>query len=338
MYTNIPDYGGKFLDLIDKSIKTSTDVLIASGYVSFDIINRYKDDLFRIASKGGRARLLIGMAFYEGLSINKLTLLNQLSTDLSAINMCNGVFVTFSGRFHGKIYKFSKDDQSEIYLGSSNFSRSGLSENIEATALIEESETKNKINQFLDFLFSEENAVRINKAEITVPGTANYKQRLSLETLDDLERYNPDDINKTVYPYFDFPLSRIVEKEKSNLNVYFGKGRWSRSTGRVQPRPWYEVELIANSLINRNPLYPQGDFLGFTDDGFIIQMRTSGDYFKNIRSKGNLCILGQWIKGKLQRKDALIPLTPVTQDTLDIYGKDTIRFYKIGEKKYFMDF
>ena len=338
MFTNIPNYGGKLLDLIDKTIKSSTDVVIASGYVSFDILNRYKDDFLRIAGKGGRAKLLLGMAFYEGLSINKLTLLNQLSKDLSAINVCNGVFVTFNRRFHGKIYKFSKDKKSEIFLGSSNFSRSGLSENIEATAQIEDPETKNKINHFLDFLFSKENAVPIDKAEIAVPGTASYRQRLSLETLDDLKRYNPDSINKTAYPFFDFPLSRIAEKEKSNLNVYFGKGRWNRSTGRVSPRPWYEVELIADSTINRNPLYPQGDFLGFTDDGFIIQMKSSGDYYKNIRSKGNLCILGQWIKGKLQKKEALIPLTPVTQDVLDLYGKDTIRFYKIGEKNYFMEF
>ena len=67
-------------------------------------------------------------------------------------------------------------------------------------------------------------------------------------------------------------------------------------------------------------------------------MRTSGDYFKNIRSKHKLEILGQWIKGKLQNANALVPLTPVTQDTLDQYGHNTIKFYKMAEGKYYIEF
>jgi hypothetical protein len=69
-----------------------------------------------------------------------------------------------------------------------------------------------------------------------------------------------------------------------------------------------------------------------------MPMRTSGDYFKNIRSHGNLSILGQWIKGKLQKTNALVPLTPVTQDTLDLYGHDNINFYKISDDKFYMEF
>ena len=49
-------------------------------------------------------------------------------------------------------------------------------------------------------------------------------------------------------------------------------------------------------------------------------------------------ILGQWIKGKLQKANALVPLTPVTQDTLDQYGNDTIKFYKMDDGKYYMEF
>lgn len=338
MYTNVDPHGGKFLDVVDREMKQATDVAIASGYTSFDILNRYKDDFYRIANDGGSSKLLLGMAFYEGLSSNKLNLLHSMDGDLRSINDKSGVFVTYSGKYHGKIYKFAKKSQANIYMGSSNFSRSGLSENIEATTLIKDSETIGKANNFLEFLLSEDNAVSILKADIAVPGTTKYLERLSLKTLDDLEQYNPESIDKSLYPSFEYPLSRIAEKEKSNLNVYFGKGRWSRASGEVRPRPWYEVELIANKDINQDPLYPKGDFLAYTDDGYIIPMKTSGDYFKNIRSRGNLRILGQWIKGKLQKNGALIPLTPVTQDTLDTYGNDTIRFYKIDENRYFMEF
>ncbi len=106
-------------------------------------------------------------------------------------------------------------------------------------------------------------------------------------------------------PNFELDLSRIADKEKSNLNVYFGKGRWSRSMDRIKPRSWYEVELIADQNIRESPLYPKGNFYLFTDDNLVIPMRTQGDYFQNIRSKNSLQIFGKWIKGKLERAGCL---------------------------------
>lgn len=338
MFTNIASHGGKFLDVVDQKISTATDILIATGYTSYDILTRYRNQFIRISNNGGCAKLLLGMAFYEGLAANKLAFLQNLSAELESINESCGVFVTYSGKFHGKVYKFINNGQEEIYLGSSNFSRSGLSENIETTALITNESTIDRVNQFLDFLLSPDNAVSISNADITVPGTTRYIEHISLETLDDLARYDQSTIHTTQIPYFQFPLSRIVANEKSSLNVYFGKGRLNRQTGFIRPRPWYEVELIANSEIYRNPIYPHGDFSAYTDDGYIIPMKTSGDNFKNIRSRGNLRILGQWIKGKLQRSNALIPLTPVTEDTLDIYGNDVIKFYQIDDSRYYMEF
>jgi hypothetical protein len=133
-------------------------------------------------------------------------------------------------------------------------------------------------------------------------------------------------------------LNRVAEKEKSNLNVYFGKGRLNAKTGIVKPRPWYEIELIANVQLSSNPLYPKGDFDAYTDDGYIIPMRTQGDYHKNIRSKVSLQIFGMWLKGKLQKSGALLPLSPVTNDTLIDYGNDTLTFSKIAEGKYYISF
>lgn len=246
--------------------------------------------------------------------------------------------MAYNRRFHGKVYKFDDGMEERFYVGSSNFSRSGLAENLECTALVKDAENKEELRQYLEFLFHAENAVSISKAEITVPGSEEYKKRISLSVLDDLERYDPTTIDRSRYESFELDLHRIADKEKSNLNAYFGKGRWSRATGKIVPRPWYEVELIANKGISSNPLYPRGPFDAYTDDGYILPMATNGDYFKNIRSRGNLQLLGQWIKGKLQKANVLIPLTPVTHDTLDLYGKDCLRFYKMVDTKYYLEF
>lgn len=321
-----------------REFKVATGASIASGYVSDDVLAEFQNSFYRIANDGGLSRLLVGMAFYEGLSPKKLALLEGIHKQLSHVRNGSGVYVIYTRKFHGKVYLFNNKNSSRFYIGSSNFSRSGISGNLECTALIQDSETKDELNSYLEYLFGEENAVPIIEAEITVLGSKEYQQKIALRTLSDLDKYDPKTINKETLASFEYSLSRIADKEKSNLNVYFGKGRWSRATGKVLPRPWYEVELIAQKSVNSNPIYPKGDFLAYTDDGYIIPMRTSGDYFKNIRSKKNLQILGQWIKGKLQKSSILIPLTPITPDTLDQYGHDAIKFYKMSEGKYYLEF
>ena len=339
IFSNDEKHGGSMLDVVQKELKSSNDVCIASGYVSNDIIGQFENDFYRISKNGGAVKLLVGMAFYEGLAGQNLMHLKNIETNLRKIRGDSGIFVCFTRRFHGKIYSFKhSNDDSNVFVGSSNFSRSGLSENLECTAKIQDPESIKGVQRYLDYLFSSENAKSILKADITVLGSKQYIERISLKTLGDLKKYDTASIDKSGLPSFSYPLGRIVASEKSSLNVYFGKGRENKKTKIVRPRDWYEVELIATSDINRNPIYPKGDFLAYTDDGYVIPMKTSGDYFKNIRSKNNLKILGQWIKGKMQKKGALIPLTPVTQETLDKYGNDSIRFYKIQDGKYYMEF
>ena len=156
--------------------------------------------------------------------------------------------------------------------------------------------------------------------------------------LNNLSRYNPASIQKQNLSKFIFPLSRVVDKQQSSLNVYFGKGRLNRKTGIVKPRPWYEIELIADRDLISQPEYPKGDFLAYTDDGYIIPMRTQGTNYKNIRSKNSLQIFGIWLKGKLEKAGYLKKYEPVTNETLAEYGTDELVFYKIDEGKYYMEF
>lgn len=338
MYTNTVEFGGNLKDVLHNEFKSSKAVTIATGYISTDIISDFGNEFIRIAKAGGASKLLLGMAFYEGLKKSQLSILNSLNRDLTSINSNSGVFVSYSRRYHGKVYWFEKESVENIFVGSSNFSNSGIAGNVECTVSVKDTDTQNKIKDFLNYLLLAENAVIIEKADIVVPGTRNYKKVVSNDLMRDLKRYNPKTIDISKLPKFEYPLERVAEKEKSSLNVYFGKGRWSRKTGIVKPRPWYEIELIANKEINTHPLYPKGDFDAYTDDGYIIPMRTQGDYNKNIRSRNKLEIFGMWLKGKLQQSGALMPLTPVTNDTLLEYGNNKIEFYKIEDGKYFMKF
>ena len=338
MYTNIHKYGGEFRNVLNKEFATSKNVTIASGYASLDLIHAFEKSFIKIAEKGGTSRLLLGMAFYEGLSQKKLDAVTKLNTVLKNCNPKCGVYVTNGRRYHGKVYQFDKNELSHIYVGSSNFSASGTKGNIECTVPIKNDDQKVALVGFLNDLYSPSFSVSIDQAEITVPGKKKVIKGKVERIWEGLRRYDPTSIQIENLPKFIFPLDRVAEKEKSNLNVYFGKGRWSRSTGKIKPRPWYEIELIASNDLNSQQFYPKGDFLAYTDDGYIIPMRTQGDYYKNIRSKDSLQIFGIWLKGKLEKSGVLKKYEPVNLETLEEYGNDKLSFYKIEEGKYYMSF
>lgn len=338
LYTNLDEHGGEFVKITDNEISNSTEVLIATGYMSQDIIDKYFQKTIEIVNKGGIVKLLLGMAFYEGVTKKKLEIVKRLSLELKDLSAESGVYVNHNRRYHGKLYKFTKDSESKYYIGSSNFSTSGLRSNIEATAKIDDKDLQREIESFLTFLFSKDESTRIEDAEIVSPGTREYRERLIVTDLSELDRHEFDRAKLSGLQYFDYDLSRISNSMKSSLNAYFAKGRLSRSTGKIAPRGWYEGALIAPVDLISSPLYPHGDFTAFTDDGYIIPLSTRGQNDKNIESKGNLKLLGMWIKTRLQNSGALKEFTPVTEETLDAYGRDTIRFYKIDEAKYFLDF
>ncbi|WP_074407380.1 restriction endonuclease PLD domain-containing protein [Aquimarina megaterium] len=338
MHTNIQKYGGDFRNVLDKEFKTSNNITVASGYASLDVINAFEKPFIEIAKKGGTSRLLLGMAFYEGLGQKKLIAVTKLNDTLKAYDNNSGVFVTNGRRYHGKVYQFDKDTTSNIYVGSSNFSASGTKGNIECTVPILDDNQKVNLIAFLNDLYSPSYSISIDQADITVPG----KKKIVLDKVEglwtNLKNYDSSSISLEKLPKFVFPLDRVAEKEKSNLNVYFGKGRENKKNGKIKPRPWYEIELIASNDLNSQTFYPKGDFLAYTDDGLIIPMRTQGDYFKNIRSKNSLQIFGIWLKGKLEKSGVLKKYEPVTLETLEEYGSDKLTFYKFEEGKYYMTF
>ncbi|NJL51375.1 MAG: NgoFVII family restriction endonuclease [Hydrococcus sp. SU_1_0] len=186
-----------FFTVLNSEFKAAINVTIASGYASLDIINAFNSEFIRIANAGGNSRLLLGMAFYEGLSQKKYDALIKLNSELKSYGNNSGVYVTNGRRYHGKVYYFEQKSKAE---------------------------------------------------------------------------------------------------------------------------------------------YPKGDFTAYTDDGYVIPMRTQGDNCKNIRSKDSLQIFGMWLKGKLERSGSLKQYEPVTQDTLTEYGSNELIFYKIDEGKYYLEF
>jgi len=336
LFSNAIEHGGDFHKEIRSNLNRANLLDIASGYVSEDILSEFEETFADIISRRGRVRILVGMAFYVGIAARTLSQLKKIDDMLCAKRNGSGIYVATGRRFHGKIYQVgTTPSSSQYYVGSSNFSRSGLMGNLECTLKIKDTETQGEIARYLKYLFDPENAAAIKKTVLVTPGSEEYLRRVTTQNLKDLERYDVKRIQINPRKGFDFPLGRL--SEKSGLNVYFGKGRENKA-GVVTPRKWYEVELISPVDLIRSPYYPKGDFTAYTDDGYVLRLYTGGDNMKNIRSRPTLTLLGEWIKSKLQNAKALELLDPVNEDTYKRYGTDKIEFFQLRPKEYFMRF
>ena len=343
-YTNREKHEGFFETPFSYSLGGCSSGTIATGYISNKTINRYESEILRVVENGGTFHLIVGMAFYEGLKKSQFETLESLHNKIQSINpKGGGVKLVYVQKFHGKIYDLSKAKKNHIYLGSSNFSETGLRENLEGTIELRDKGTKSEVINFLDWLRDDKQSVYIDKADISITDSKTFRKSVVKPVLESHEvtLFDPKTIDKEKYKHIDISLSRnIHDKPRSSLNVYFGKGRLQKSSGKITPRNWFEVEIIVDQETTRESIYPKGDFKVITDDGYSFDCKTQSksNNFKNLRSSGDLKILGKWIKLKLQKRGALKPLTAVTSDTFELYGNDNLRHYKISNGVYYMEF
>ena len=94
MYTNTDVFGGNFKNVLQREFKTANNISIASGYASSDIIKEFEQGFINVAENGGTAKLLLGMAFYEGLSQKKLDTLHNLCTTLNTYDNHSVVYAS----------------------------------------------------------------------------------------------------------------------------------------------------------------------------------------------------------------------------------------------------
>lgn len=317
--------GQNFKDAFLKLMVPSTDIKIATGYISEDSLMELKSLLVHYKNKKDTKTcdLVIGMHGLEGFTQNQYNAACNLAKFLNDAQL-GSVHVCTAFKFHGKIYSFSKGSKPQAsILGSSNLSGLlGLDMQWEADVLLTESE---KVNKLLSL-----HRDIVNRATKSI---LDYEPRIITNTsgmLDGVigvERPSHAELEsvhaRATKLSFEIPLKA---EAKSNLNVYFGKGRETKATGLVRPRPWYEVELIVPRPIAMANGYPdeQKPFTVYTNDGWKFRCKVSGQNKKNLRSEDDLQTLGRWIKGHLESEGILKVGEPVTQEMLRKYGTENL--------------
>ncbi|NQY22043.1 MAG: NgoFVII family restriction endonuclease [Campylobacteraceae bacterium] len=354
MYTNIftnnKDFGGNFLNEFESKLDVSTDVMIATGYFGVSVMEDLREKLIKLSKKGS-CKILIGMVFHSGVTLKQKNFLKSIDTDLRNISSDNGIYISMKP-YHGKLYKFGKDENKDIFIGSSNFSKEGLKSRYECTVLITDNNTKEGISTYLDDLYALNTTITLSETDLRVKGKVIPIRSSELVDYEIPESSFPD-INEVIGKC-DIKL-RVDNQPMSSFNLYFEPGR-KNSKGLYVPRPWYEVEITTTSTEQNNVYYPESDiiesgktarkgifnaFIKQDSKFYKIKMVVHAANGKNISShkdSGGRITLGKIIKGRLEKAGLLKEGDILTSEILDSYGKDTITLLKINKTDYILDF
>ena len=320
--TRHPEFASVFYSLIPAAIRMD----IAVGYITTDSIAELRQTI-AFNKNIEQLNLIIGMHYLDRFTGPEYKAATGLNDFLRAEGR-GGVRLVTPFRFHGKLYSYSNASGAFAgIIGSNNLSSivKNHTRTYETSAITHEKVHAVKIFDFINQLSAD---ATDNLADCTI--TAFKKFNPLLDKHENVIKVPNDEqadvLSSLTETKFTVPLVKNGHvPEKSNLNVYFGEGRRSR-TGVIKPRHWYETELIIPSTICKDPEYPKKDspsaiFDVVTDDGWKFSCRVSGDYSKNLRSEDDLKILGRWIKGRLENQGALDVGSLVTPETFARYGR-----------------
>ena len=261
--------------------------------------------------------LVIGMHYFDGFTRKEYNATVDFTKFLIEKNM-GCIYLSKAFKYHGNIYSFlSADSPSAGIIGSNNLSSiTEYSRIYETSLLIEEYNTSRQLNLFINDLIK----ISTPFLECDIQKFNEYNPLLC----DHFGVHKSKSTVKLTSTNFKIPLNASHNHTKSNLNVFFGKGRTDKRK-LIKSRHWYEIELIVPSEISTQDDYPgmnsDNIFDVITDDGYTFKCKVSGDNNKNFRSAGDLKILGKWIKGRLENAGALKVGELVTNDTLSKYGR-----------------
>ena len=342
MFTN-RDSTEIFGDEISKKLDYFDSFEVTTGYFGSEVIERFEKKLIKIAERG-YCKILIGMIFHSSVSKKQKKTLEDINKKLRKINLQSGIYILRKD-YHGKIYRFQNNQEKSIYIGSSNFSNEGLNKRLECNIPIIDTENKSKVSNFIDYLFNHKDTVNLEDVELRLKKQKRKKIR---KTLKDYQRKeNPF---SKIKPISETKISLRPDRQpRSSLNLCFDKGRKVTKNGKEKwiPRDWYEVEITTQKKEHTKD-YPRGEFTAWVKDNgkfYELDMITSGGDvpgkdikgYKDIMTRER-AILGELIKGKLQREGYLEENDAVKLDTLQSYGRDHISLKKIKDKVYYLEF
>ena len=234
---------GEVDEVLESWLSSSDKVTIASGYFGLSQVKKYRSKFLEIVKDGGRVTLIHGLGKFEPIPKALEEELGNLQEDLSRYRKSTetGVFFVTGRRYHGKIYRLQAGSEVRALIGSSNFSKNGNVDNLEANISTSDEKIIHQADDLITQLmeFSQEYSPGILPPRNAGVSAAGVASNFSVPA-----HAKPIPANLLLRPA-DFSLPVRVQK-RSGFNLTFGVGRLVRPSGGkpfYKTRPYYEAEI-----------------------------------------------------------------------------------------------
>jgi len=315
-------------EILIKPVKDGGNTLyIVSGYASGALATKHMTQVLETMHKQINIRLVIGMfpqiTRLQNIPLNHGVFKRLATSDYPTLFECR--YVTETPKVHIKAYAWYKNEQPLCgYLGSANYTQLAFSSRQREAVLPCDAVA---IKGYFDTLWDNALDCRESKADQLIADFVQSQQIVTETTV-------PSTIN----------IINTADTNSSSISLLY-KGEVPKSSGLnwgirgdKPSRPSKDEAYIhVPAGIVKTGFFPDmgEEFNVATDDDRTLTLKlVSGDIGKDLHSVPRNKDIGLYFRNRLNLPSG----TLITREHLENYGRTNIKFVRINDEEYFLDF
>jgi hypothetical protein len=297
------------------------ELFIISGYASSDLVKELLD-----IYKNLKINLIIGMAGQSGIGINQHEKFISFE-EKEYENRFDCRYYPGGEGLHSKLYAWFKNNKPlKGFNGSVNFTKNGFkSGQINSVSEEDPEEIKNYFEEIYRY-----------SLELTNPDLENFVEIYSeKEMIENNIRLNLEELDLSLFK--EIELDELSNK-KCKISLLTRNGEIHKKSG---------LNWGHRGKRNRNEAYipvPADKYYFFpekgkhfniiTDDSIQLEVVRAQENGKAIETYENNSILGTYFRNRIGVKNGAF----IEKEDLEKYGRTSVVFFKLEDRKYYMDF
>jgi hypothetical protein len=298
------------------------ELFVISGYASSAMASYHLEQL-RKNNLDVVINLIIGMIPRDGLSKQDHEVYKNLMDSYRERFYCS--YLVDMPPVHSKIYSWKSMRDYRMFVGSANYSQQAFVSHNQKECLFSNNSSEG-IDYYQSLVDRTIYCDHIDVDErVALYNARNTRQaEIQLDTNDEKAGVSPSGEN----------LENLeVSLLQANGNMHTASGlNWGQREGR-EPNQAY-IPLVAE--VYRSDFFPAigVHFTVTTDDGKVLVFRRAQDNGKALHTPNNNSLMGEYFRRRLGLANGDF----VKKEDLLNYGRTSVRFFKIDEEQFFMDF
>lgn len=305
--------------------KGADSLFIVSGYASAAMALHHLQAI-RAAEKNISVRLIVGMCPQDGIAESNHKAFQQLMLEQFPKNFeCS--YVIAPPGVHSKIYAwFNGENPVCGFVGSANYSQNAFrGRQLEVMEKSDPSECRAYYESLLrDSMYCTCEEIQDS---ITIFDDLEFARRRA-GVKAGIKQVEATPVDR----YAGLPSIEVSLLDNNNKLPQASGLNWGQREGR-EPNQAY---IRLSSPVISSDFFPEraAQFTVLTDDGKVLICTRAQDNGKAIETPQNNSLIGEYFRHRLSLPNG----ARVSKSDLDRYGRTSVRFFKIDDETYIMDF